>query len=228
MLCLVSMPQDSTEHRRRNTSWDVGTEQRSPRPSTCFSDGFFLSRPSATPLFIFPRRHNHSPLLPSCLARLSTRQRIELIRRCGEPPKVGNSSLSNYRKLSFWLPSALALSGVTAGGAAFGPTSTIASGGVGARVGATDGRERRAAMFRSRSLRQRLSEACQAVMESEAVMGSTSRRRERGLRRLFAASGPGAGGRGRGHGFFSATSHSVCLIVGIFAAMIAYQRYVKI
>lgn len=133
--------------------------------------------------------------------------------------------MSNYRKLSFWLPSALALSGGGSGGAAFGPTATIATAGVGVRVGGIDGRERRAAMFRSRSVRQRLAEACESVMESEAVMGSTSSRRERGLRRLFGA--PGAGRRGRGNGFLTSTTQSVILIVGIFAAMVAYQRYLK-
>ena len=64
-------------------------------------------------------------------------------------------------------------------------------------------------------------------MESEAVMGSTSTRRERGLRRLFASSGTGAGGRGRNQSFFGTTRNSVILIVGIFAAMLAYQRYVR-
>lgn len=159
-------------------------------------------------------------LVGSCLARLSTRQRVGLLRRCGEPPKVGNSSLNSYRKLSYWLPSALAL---TAAAAAAAP-------GTGGDGGSTTGvgvRERRAAMFRSRSLRQRLSEACEVVMESEAVQGSTSTRRERGLRRLFAASGSGAGGGGAGHGFLSSTRNSVILIVGIFAAMVAYQRYAK-
>lgn len=185
-----------------------------------------LSRNSTAPPSVLPALWRVE--YRSCLSRLSTRQRVDLVRRCGEAPKVGNSSLSSYRKLSFWLPSALALSGSTAGGAAFGSTATVAIGGVGARVGGMDGRERRAAMFRNRSLRQRLSEACEAVMESEAVMGSTSSRRERGLRRLFASSGTGAGGRGRAHGFLSSTTNSVILIVGIFAAMLAYQRYVKV
>lgn len=139
-----------------------------------------------------------------------------------------NSSLMSYRKLSFWLPSALALSDGALGGPAFGSIATVANSGVGARVAGTDGRERRAAMFRSRSLRQRLSEACEAVMESEAVVGSTNGRRERGLRRLFAASGTGAGGRGGGHSFLGSTVNSVILIVGIFAAMFAYQRFIKV
>ncbi|CAM9382576.1 unnamed protein product, partial [Pylaiella littoralis] len=120
-------------------------------------------------------------VVSDCVARLSTRQRVSLVRRCGEPPKVRNSSLASYRKLSFWLPSALSLAG---GGASSGTTAAAAG---------RDDRERRAAMFRSRSLRQRLSEACQAVMQSEAVKGSTSSRRERGLRRLFSSSGSGAG-----------------------------------
>lgn len=94
-------------------------------------------------------------------------------------------------------------------------------------------RERRASMFRSRSLRQRLAEACEVVMESEAVTGSTSSRRERGLRKLFAAppgalAGGGGGGGGHGHGFLSSTRNSVILIVGIFAAMVAYQRISKV
>ncbi|CAN0156777.1 unnamed protein product [Ectocarpus fasciculatus] len=161
-----------------------------------------------------------------CLARLSTRQKISLIRRCGEPPKVSRSSLNSYRKLSYWLPSALALAdaAVSSGGTAAG------GGGGGGRVAAA--RERRAAMFRSRSLRQRLSEACEVVMESEAVTGSTSSRRERGLRKLFApppsALGGGGGAGGHGHGFLSSTRNSVILIVGIFAAMVAYQRISKV
>ncbi|CAN0409917.1 unnamed protein product, partial [Laminaria digitata] len=166
-------------------------------------------------------------VVSNCLSRLSTRKRVDLVRRCGEPPKVGNSSLASYRKLSFWLPSALALDGSPSGGASFGSTATVTTGGVGARVGGTDGRERRGAMFRSRSLRQRLSEVCEAVMESEAVMGSTSTRRERGLRRLFASSGTGAGGRGRNQSFLATTRNSVILIVGIFAAVLAYHRYVR-
>lgn len=164
----------------------------------------------------------------SCLARLSTRQRLGLIRRCGEPPKVGNSSLASYRKLSYWLPSALALTG--SGGESGGATGGGAESGGAAGAG-RDARARRAAMFRSRSLRQRLSEGCEAVMESEAVKGSTSTRRERGLRTLFAASGSGAaggGGGGGGQGFLSSTRNSVILIVGIFAAMVAYQRYAKV
>lgn len=139
------------------------------------------------------------------------------MRRCGEPPKVGNSSLNSYRKLSYWLPSALALTAAAPGSGSDGGS---ASGG--------DVRERRAAMFRSRSLRQRLSEACQVVMDSEAVRGSTVTRRERGLRRLFATSRSGAGGGVQGHGFLSSKRNSVILIVGIFAAMVAYQRYAKI
>lgn len=158
-------------------------------------------------------------LFYSCLARLSTRQRVSVLRRCGELPKVGNSSLANYRKLSYWLPSALALAGGTTSGA----TAAAAAAAAGRDV-----RERRAAMFRSRSLRQRLSEACEAVMDSEAVKGSTSSRRERGLRRLFASSGSGASAGGQGHGLFSSTRNSVILIVGIFAAMVAYQRYGKV
>lgn len=157
--------------------------------------------------------------LKSCLARLSTRQRVSLVRRCGEPPKVGNSSLNSYRKLSYWLPSALALTA---------PPPPVSGGGDGGGTSGGDVRERRAAMFRSRSLRQRLSEGCQVVMESEAVRGSTIARRERGLRRLFASSGSGAGGGGQGHGFLSSTRNSVILIVGIFAAMVAYQRYAKV
>lgn len=140
------------------------------------------------------------------------------MRRCGEPPKVGNSSLNSYRKLSYWLPSALALAAATPGSGS----------GDGGSTSGDDVRERRAAMFRSRSLRQRLSEACQVVMDSEAVRGSTVARRERGLRRLFASSGSGAGGGGPGHGFLSSTRNSVILIVGIFAAMVAYQRYAKV
>lgn len=142
---------------------------------------------------------------------------------------MGNSSLASYRKLSYWLPSALALTGSNGGGT---PNTGGEGGGVGGTAGAgRDARARRAAMFRSRSLRQRLSEGCEAVMESEAVKGSTSSRRERGLRRLFAASGTGAGGGGGGaggHGFLSSTRNSVILIVGIFAAMVAYQRYAKV
>ncbi|CAB1119096.1 unnamed protein product [Ectocarpus sp. CCAP 1310/34] len=168
-----------------------------------------------------------SVVIFDCLARLSTRQKISLIRRCGEPPKVGRSSLNSYRKLSFWLPSALALADVGGGGGA-ASGGTAAGGGEG-RVAAA--RERRAAMFRNRSLRQRLSEACEVVMESEAVTGSTSSRRERGLRKLFAPppSGlGGGGGGGHGQGFLSSTRNSVILIVGIFAAMVAYQRISKV
>eukprot|EP00752_Nemacystus_decipiens_P004359 g3983.t1 len=161
-------------------------------------------------------------VVSDCLARLSTRQRVSLVRRCGEPPKVGNSSLNSYRKLSYWLPSALALTAAAPGS---GGGSSDDGGGGG--TSGSDVRERRAAMFRSRSLRQRLSEACQVVMESEAVRGSTVARRERGLRKLFASSGSGAGGGGQGHGFLSSTRNSVILIVGIFAAMVAYQRYAK-
>ncbi|CAN0231330.1 unnamed protein product, partial [Hapterophycus canaliculatus] len=166
-----------------------------------------------------------------CLSRLSTRQRLGLIRRCGEPPKVGNSSLASYRKLSFWLPSALALTGSGGGGGGGGGGASTGggTGGGGTARAGRDARARRAAMFRSRSLRQRLSEGCEAVLESEAVKGSTRSRRERGLRRLFAASGSGAGGGGAGaHGFLSSTRNSVILIVGIFAAMVAYQRYAKV
>jgi len=135
---------------------------------------------------------------------------------------VANSSLNSYRKFSYWLPSALSLAGGTGDGGGGG------GGGAAAAAGVADARERRAAMFRSRSLRQRLSEACEAVMDSEAVRGSTSSRRERGLRRLFAAPGSGAGGGVHGHGFLSSTRNSVILIVGIFAAMVAYQRYAKV
>ncbi|CAN0198090.1 unnamed protein product [Ectocarpus sp. 6 AP-2014] len=163
-----------------------------------------------------------------CLARLSTRQKISLIRRCGEPPKVGRSSLNSYRKLSYWLPSALALADAGGGGGAASGGTAAGSGG--GRVAAA--RERRAAMFRNRSLRQRLSEACEVVMESEAVTGSTSSRRERGLRKLFAPPpsglGGGGGGGGHGQGFLSSTRNSVILIVGIFAAMVAYQRISKV
>ncbi|CAN0088435.1 unnamed protein product [Scytosiphon promiscuus] len=172
-------------------------------------------------------------VVSDCLARLPTRQKLGLLRRCGEPPKVGNSSLASYRKLSYWLPSALALTGGVggSGGTSTGEGAGGSGGGAGPVRAGRDARARRAAMFRSRSLRQRLSEGCEAVMESEAVMGSTSSRRERGLRRLFAASGSGAGGGGGGaggHGFLSSTRNSVILIVGIFAAMVAYQRYAKV
>lgn len=136
---------------------------------------------------------------------------------------MGNSSLNSYRKLSYWLPSALALTAAAPGSGSGGSGN-----GDGGGTSGGDVRERRAAMFRSRSLRQRLSEACQVVMESEAVRGSTIARRERGLRRLFASSGSGAGGGGQGHGFLSSTRNSVILIVGIFAAMVAYQRYAKV
>lgn len=141
---------------------------------------------------------------------------------------MANSSLNSYRKFSYWLPSALSLAGGTsaaAGGSGGGGGSGAAAA---AAAGVADARERRTAMFRSRSLRQRLSEACEAVMDSEAVRGSTSSRRERGLRRLFAAPGSGAGGGVHGHGFLSSTRNSVILIVGIFAAMVAYQRYAKV
>eukprot|EP00903_Cladosiphon_okamuranus_P006847 g6669.t1 len=157
-------------------------------------------------------------VVSDCLARLSTRQRVSLVRRCGEPPKVGNTSLNSYRKLSYWLPSALALTAAAPGSGGGSDGGSTSGGG--------EARERRAAMFRSRSLRQRLSEACQLVMDSEAVRGSTVARRERGLRRLFAC-GSGAGGGGQGHGFLSSTRNSLILIVGIFAAMVAYQRYAK-
>lgn len=169
----------------------------------------------------------HNPGGSRFIAQLSTRQRNELIRRCGEPPKVGNSSLASYRRLSFWLPSALALNGGAGGseggagrgqgGVASGPSVSVPPGG----HAASNARDRRAAMFRSRSLKHRLAEACEVVLSSEAVRGSTTRRRERGLRRLFCAHGSG----GRSPMLLSSTMNSVLLMVGIIAALWAYQRY---
>ncbi|CAN0061488.1 unnamed protein product [Sphacelaria rigidula] len=163
-----------------------------------------------------------SAFISTCISQLSTRQRTDLIRRCGEPPKVGNSSLSSYRKLSFWLPSALSLGT---------PATSVAAAAANTAAAAHD---RRAAMFRSRSLRQRLSEACEAVMASDAVVGSTSRRRERGVRRLFCPPGNGTGGAGGGAGvggggrppiLLSSAVNSVFLVVGILAALYVYQKY---
>lgn len=164
---------------------------------------------------------------------MSTRQRMELVRRCGEFPKLGNASLSTYRKMSFWLPSALALSSSASTSDASGGNgrsgvrdlwSTTRGATLGARSGRGDAtaRDRRVAMFKCRSLKQRLTEACEAVMVSEAVRGSTVRRRERGFRRLFCS--PGNGG-GRSPVMLSSTMNSVLLVVGILAALWAYQRY---
>lgn len=71
-------------------------------------------------------------------------------------------------------------------------------------------------------------------MASDAVVGSTSRRRERGVRRLFCPPGNGTGGAGGGAGvggggrppiLLSSAVNSVFLVVGILAALYVYQKY---
>lgn len=66
-------------------------------------------------------------------------------------------------------------------------------------------------------------------MGSDAVVGSTSRRRERGLRKLFRSpGGAGVGGGGRSPVLLSSTMNSVLVVVGIVAALWAYQRYSRV
>lgn len=159
------------------------------------------------------------------MSQLSTRQRTELLRRCGEPPKVGNSSLSSYRKLSFWIPSAVAMGGTGQ------QSARGAAGRRGNSNAAADAHNRRAAMFRSRSLKQRLSEACEAVMASDAIAGSTSLCRERGITKLFCSpgngGGPGSAG-GRGSIMLSSTMSSVLLCFGILGALYVWQKYSRV
>ncbi|CAM9878666.1 unnamed protein product [Phaeothamnion confervicola] len=122
-------------------------------------------------------------------------QRQELRRRYGDLPSESLGVLSRYRKLSFWLPAALAIPGGAAG------------------------ERRRMAMLASRSLRARLCELAEIVISSEAATAPTARRREIGARRLFELSGY------RRAAFLSTACSSIALLALIFAGLCVWTGW---
>ncbi|CAM9487195.1 unnamed protein product [Chrysoparadoxa australica] len=133
----------------------------------------------------------------SCVEAMSSRQRQELRRRYGDPPRE-SQTLLQFRKLSFWLPSVLSLRGVGE-------------------------EERRSAFFTCRQMKRRLQDIVEIIEASESegqAAGVTERMKQRRRMQLIEL-----GPANRHAHILSGTCSSVMLLLVVFVGLYVWSNH---